>query len=155
VEDDAPPGSAPTLDLPDIATLGAGSDYAAFLQKGVAAVVQQQALARAWTTDAGIAGFRGMADYDWDFNAVGYGRLWAADDVASLLRAVLSPEPEAPADAAPEPATDGRIAAAEPVAVRISAQPAAVEREVVAVETAEEAPAEQAGPRRHGSALPS
>ena len=51
--------------------------------------MQRQALQRAWESDPAIAGFRGMADYDWDFNAADYGRLWPTDDVAKLLGEVL------------------------------------------------------------------
>ena len=81
----------PPPDLPPVESLGPASDFAAFLQKGVTAELQRQALAIAWRSDPVIAGFRGMADYDWDFNAPGYGKLRATDDVAKLLRAVLSP----------------------------------------------------------------
>ena len=51
-------------ELPAIETLTSGSDFAAFLQQGVAAGVQRAALAIAWRTDPVIAEFRGMADYD-------------------------------------------------------------------------------------------
>lgn len=146
--DARPPQAAPEVvepppDLPPIESLGVTSDYRVFLQKGVSAAVQSGALRRAWESDARIAGFRGMADYDWDFNAPSYGRLWAIDDVAKLVRAVLTspvhalPDPE-PVAALPEPE-----ATPVPLASATAAEPAPVE-------------VEQAGnpPRRHGRALP-
>lgn len=126
----------PDLALPPIETLGAASDYSVFLQRGVAAELQRQALQRAWSTDATIAGFRGMAEYDWDFNATDYGRLWPVDDVAKLLGEVLAPpEPEPP----PPPPDPVAVAAIEP-----EPDPAPP--------TPDPAPVP---PRRHGSALPS
>ncbi len=137
----AEPAVEAVPELPPIESLGASSDYAVFLRKGVSALVQQQALQKAWTSDAAIAGFRGMADYDWDFNAVGYGRLRVTDNVGQLLRAVLSPpEPEAAAPGVPEPEI-----------VRQSVPIAPVVAAADAIETVEpEAPVVQ----RHGSAKP-
>lgn len=134
----------PPPDLPPIESLGAASDYTAFLQKGVTAAVQQLALRRAWESDERIAGFRGMAEYAWDFNAPSYGRLWPADNVAQLLRAVLEPPAEDP-PIATEPAV-----AAEPQAEPDDPTPgpaAEPQREA-------EASAEAGSVRRHGSALP-
>jgi hypothetical protein len=130
-------------ELPPVESLGAGSDYAAFLRKGVSALVQQQALQKAWTSDAAVAGFRGMAEYDWDFNAVGYGRLRVTDNVGQLLRAVLS---QPAADPSPEPAV-----VPDPVLVR---QSPPVEPVVVATEPVEGIEAEVPVVRRHGSAKP-
>jgi len=135
-----PEPEPPPPDLPPIESLGAASDYSVFLQRGVAAEVQRQALQRAWSTDAKIASFRGMAEYDWDFNAVGYGRLWAVDDVAKLVAEVLTtPEPDPPA---PEPIAS---APAEPEALDAEPPPES--------EPEPEAPP-QPPIRRHGSALP-
>lgn len=158
-----PPGpeQAPPA-LPDIETLGAASDYRAFLQAGVSAAVQAQALRRAWASDAAIAGFRGMADYDWDFNAAGYGRLRASDDVASLLKAVLDGAPGAvPADPAPVAAPDA-LPAGEPPTVRLSAvvpdtpeEPASPDPPVADEGGAGPDAGRPAPARRHGSAMPS
>jgi hypothetical protein len=133
----------PVPELPPVETLGANSDYAVFLRKGVSALMQQQALQKAWTSDAVIAGFRGMADYDWDFNAVGYGRLRVTDNVGQLLRAVLS-QPEA------EPVPDAP-AALEPIIVRQSLPADPV---VAASEPIETGETERPVARRHGSAKP-
>ena len=137
-----PPEPTPP-ELPDIESLGVTSDYTAFLQTGVSAVVQQLALRRAWESDERIAGFRGMAEYAWDFNAPSYGRLWAADDVGQLLRAVLEPPAEDP-PAAVEPAVAGESQAEPHVPVLGPAEPG----------THSEKEAEASGIRRHGSALP-
>jgi hypothetical protein len=138
----AEPAADAAPELPPVESLGAGSDYAVFLRKGVSALVQQQALQKAWTSDAGIAGFRGMAEYDWDFNAVGYGRLRVTDNVGQLLRAVLS-QPEA--ESLPE------TVAPEPVLVR---QSLPVEPVVAAAEPVEAVEPETPAARRHGSAKP-
>ena len=144
-----PPEPAPVL--PDLDTLDAGSDYTAFLQQGVPAAVQQLALRRAWTSDAAIAGFRGMADYDWDFNAPNYGALWPTDDVAKLIQAVIAPPaPEpgmAPAEAPP-------VVVQAPAPLMLEAATVAADGQADAGQPDQEAAAVPAAPRRHGSALP-
>ena len=47
--------AAPAVELPDVETLHAGSDFTVFLRKGVAAAVQARALQKAWTSDAVMA----------------------------------------------------------------------------------------------------
>ena len=140
----APPVVEPPPDLPDIESLGQSSDYTVFLQNGVTEEIQALALRRAWASDATIAGFRGMADYDWDFNAPTYGRLWPGDDIAKLLQAVLQvprDEPETVAKPSPEPVT-------------AMAQPPPLLSEPVAPATVITEPVEPSPVyRRHGSAL--
>jgi hypothetical protein len=81
--------------LPTLESLGAESDYTPFLRLGVPETLRCEALRKAWSSDPAISGFRGFADYDWDCNAPGYGRLLACDDVERLCRAVLGePPPE-------------------------------------------------------------
>ncbi len=89
-EEDAP--AVP--DLPALDSLDAGSDYTSFLRREVPEEVRRQALRKAWSSDPVIAGFRGFADYDWDFNAPGYGALRPTDDIARLLEAVLPTRPQ-------------------------------------------------------------
>lgn len=132
-------------ELPDIGSLGAASDYTAFLRAGVTATVQQLALRRAWESDERIAGFRGMAEYAWDFNAPSYGRLWPTDDVGQLLRAVLEPPAEDP-PAALEPAVAEAPDAGPDILASGQAEPGPPS------ET--EASPETGSIRRHGSALP-
>jgi len=147
----APP--EPPLVLPDLDALGAGSDYTAFLQQGVPAELQRLALQRAWTSDAGISDFRGMAEYAWDFNAPRYGALWATDDIARLVQAVLAPS-------APELGQMTPVLAELPALSTIPV-PSTVEALAGPTETGAEAVADSPEPepapplpRRHGSALP-
>lgn len=76
-------------DLPPLDSLGSDSDYTGFLRREVPADLRREALRRAWASDPAIAGFRGFAEYDWDYNAPGYGALRPTDDIARLLDAVL------------------------------------------------------------------
>ncbi|HEY0836233.1 MAG TPA: DUF3306 domain-containing protein [Azospirillum sp.] len=101
--------------LPPIDSLGADSDYTRFLAVGVPEEVKHLALRKAWVSDPKIAGFRGFADYDWDFNAPGYGQLLPTDDIRRLLDAVFRDTPDPPADteAEPEP-PPAAVADAEP-----------------------------------------
>jgi hypothetical protein len=119
--------------LPKLETLNGDSDITAFLAAGVSQALQSQALRIAWKADPRIAGFRGMADYDWDFNVEGYGRLALADDVASLLERIITP--------APPPPPPQQIAAIDP--------PTPLPAELPAAD-----PPARPPPRRHGSALP-
>ncbi|WP_049976029.1 DUF3306 domain-containing protein [Azospirillum sp. B506] len=85
VEEEAP-------DLPPLDNLGSDSDYTGFLRNNVPAELRREALRKAWASDPVIAGFRGFADYDWDYNAPGYGALRPTDDIARLLNAILPDE---------------------------------------------------------------
>ena len=146
----APAAPEPVIaeaDLPPIASLGLASDYTAFLQKGVAAEVQRRALQRAWQSDERIAGFRGLAEYAWDFNAPQYGRLWASDDVLKLVQAVLDPPPAELVEESAVAAVEAPAAAPVPAAIAAAEAPSDLAAE------AEPAP-KDAGVRRHGSALP-
>jgi hypothetical protein len=107
---DAPQPQAEPFDiesLPPLESLGATSDYRAFLQNGVPAELRRLALRSAWASDPAIAGFRGYGEYDWDFNAPGYGWLDAADDVAALAERVLGPAPPREPDEVTASSTDG------------------------------------------------
>ena len=136
---DAPPseepahdGSAPCgearPDLPDLADLDAGSDYRGFLDRQVPRATRVAALRKAWTSDPVIAGYRPLADYDWDFNAPGYGALRPTDDPSKFITALfrhLQPKPEeVEADqtataAEPPPVTDATPS--EPVTAEVTA----------------------------------
>jgi hypothetical protein len=106
-------------ELPSIESLGAGSDYASFMAPGVPEELRRQALRKAWTSDPRIAGFRGFADYDWDYNEPGYGQLLPIDDIRRLCEAVLGP-------AEPESEAEQVAAVAEPAAL-----PSSPEQETV------------------------
>lgn len=145
-----PAPDLPAPDLPAIESLGGASDYTAFLQKGVTAEVQRLALQRAWQSDASIADFRGMAEYAWDFNAPQYGDLWASDDVAKLLQAVLTPPEEPPAAVTELGAEPEALDPTEPSQVgNATTEP------LPSLATEPEPAPQEAGIRRHGSALPS
>lgn len=174
------PEPDPDLELPPLESLTASSDFTAFLQKGVSAAVQSRALRVAWESDAAIAGFRGMAEYAWDFNAPGYGKLWATDDVAKLVTQVLrgavpvEPEPPPVPEAVPGVDAPGQNPAEEPasavagapvdvdVDVAVADASAAAGDAVTPPDAGPPAPAVEAEDvvpraavvRRHGSALP-
>jgi hypothetical protein len=99
----AAPAGEPPPELPPVETLGADSDYTAFLAQAVPEELQRLALRRAWASDPKISAFRGFAEYDWDCNAAGYAALLPIDDVARLCDAVLRPA-EPPAADEPEQA---------------------------------------------------
>ena len=150
--------------LPTPESLGAESDYTVFMRPGVPLDLKIAGLRRAWATDPRIADFRGMAEYDWDFHAPGYGWLRPFDDVAKLARQVFGEaagetgetaaptEPPASADSATSEtpqnirASDPVPAAAAPIAIRVSLPPPP------ASDPAPEAPPPRR--RRHGGALP-
>lgn len=138
------PASLPALD-----SLGPESDYTPFLQAGVPAELKSQALRQAWVSDKAIAEFRGLNDYDWDFNAPGYGQLWALDDVKKLAERIIGGGPDEPA---PEgPAKAQHIAEAAPLA-----PPEQPEEETIAADQPASEPAPATQPRRrHGGAVPS
>jgi hypothetical protein len=150
-----PPLPNPPPNLPPVETLGADSDYTAFLARGVSAPVQAQALRVAWRSDPAIANFRGMAEYAWDFNAPDYGAMAATDDVSALVSQVTRavppqlvaaltelplPECVLPGHVSPE------LALPEP-APALVASPAPLPEQAAA-------PPRPVMTRRHGGALP-
>ena len=78
--------------LPPVDSLGADSDYTGFLAGNVPQELKRLALRKAWSSDPVIAGFRGFAEYDWDCNAPGYGKLLATDRIADLLDRIATDE---------------------------------------------------------------
>ncbi len=154
----APVAPVDEASLPKLETLGADSDFSAFLAAGVSAAMQTQALQIAWRSDAAIAAFRGMAEYDWDFNAAGYGRLAATDDVAAMLRGIAGVLDRLPEDEEAVTAEVAEIAEDELVAgsVRLSAvAPTTIpDTPVPPPVEADTEPAARVATRRHGGALP-
>lgn len=157
----AEPDPEPEFDLaslPPLDSLHAGSDFTAFLKKGVPLALKQAALRKAWVADPLIRDFRAPLDYGWDFNTpgglpAGFANTLGetAEMVKKLLRQAVGekepeeegrepPATEAGPDAAPEAAPESVLMAeAEPQA------PAVVETE----------PEFLPPRRRHGGALPS
>jgi Protein of unknown function (DUF3306) len=141
------PASLPALD-----TLDAVSDYTAFLKPGVPRELRTLALRRAWATDPAITGYKTLADYDWDFNAPGYGALRVTDNVKELadrvfgmLKVEEEPKPAEPESAEPE----------LPVAKVVAAEPEPGPEALPAPEPVLEAAPEPPRRRRHGGAVPS
>jgi hypothetical protein len=139
--------------LPDLESLGAASDYTAFLQPGVPRELRTLALRRAWATDPAITGYKTLADYDWDFNAPGYGALRVTDNVKELadrvfglIKAEEEPKPAEP-ELEPEPPAV-EVAALEREEPEPEPLPSPVEEP--AVEVIPELPRR----RRHGGAVP-
>jgi hypothetical protein len=79
----------PLPTLSDLDGIGPDGDIRAFLRERVPAELKRLALRKAWATDPAIAGHRSLADYDWDFNAPGYGALAPDDDVGRLAAAIF------------------------------------------------------------------
>lgn len=146
------PASLPALD-----TLGATSDYAAFLKPGVPRELRTLALRRAWVTDPAITGYKTLADYDWDFNAPGYGALKVTDDVADLARrafGLLDPEEKPAPEPDPEPETAPDLtppSRPEPEAAPVLIAEAAPEPPPMPEPEPDPMPARR---RRHGGAVP-
>ena len=153
-------------ELPPLDSITSGADVQAFLRKGVPKALRQAALRRLWSADPKVRDFREVADYDWDFNAPGYGALLPQDDpkaaaeklFAALRRQVTARDPAEPTepalgDTAASPATPP--AAVEPEALLPAAEPAAAEPAAAGSEPAATAPAPPPRRRRHGSAVPS
>ncbi|GEO40972.1 hypothetical protein SAE02_51200 [Skermanella aerolata] len=146
------PASLPALD-----TLDAVSDYTAFLKPGVPRELRTMALRRAWATDPAITGYKTLADYDWDFNAPGYGALRVTDNVKELADRVFGllkaeePEPK------PEP-DEPEVPEAEASVVEVAAVEAEPEPERLSAPVEEpvaEVVPELPRRRRHGGAVPS
>ena len=76
-------------DLPPIDSITAATDIRPFLAPGVPVDIARAALRRVWSVDRRIRDFVGLADYDWDYHAVGgvagFGPLEMTDE---LRRAV-------------------------------------------------------------------
>lgn len=107
-EPDPPPPEveeAEPLDLPDVETLDAGSDYTAFLDPRVPEETHRQALRKLWASDP-AHGFRdGLDDYDGDYTT--------ASLVGSAVKTVYdvvrgyAPAPEEPEELEKDPVVAG------------------------------------------------
>ena len=152
-------------DLPPLDSIRAGADVQAFLQQGVPKAMKQAALRRLWSADPKIREFREVADYDWDFNAPGYGALLPHDDpkaaaekVFAALRRKVVAEPkarEATEATAAQPDVAPTVVAhgAERPTAAETEPPRSGEAPTVTEATPSAAPA--AGRRRrHGAATP-
>jgi hypothetical protein len=169
--DQAPEEPFDPANLPSIDSLSADSDYTVFLRPGVPEALTNAALRQAWRSDPFISSFKEMADYDWDFNAPGYGALLPTDDVKALLSRVIdrpTPEPESPALASAEaeaPKEQDEEQPAEKIVAALCVEPAQEEpspQEIAAPQHGSNAtqslidqPVAVLRRTRHGGALPS
>ena len=152
-------------DLPPLDSISSGLDVQAFLQRGVPKALRQAALRRLWSVDPKVRAFREVADYDWDFNAPGYGALLPGDDPKAVaeklfqaMRRQVAERVQAPGSSPPARASaDGAeaadapppaVAAPPPPAVAAPSARAPVDHPSVEPET------ERAPRRRHGKAIP-
>jgi hypothetical protein len=152
-------------DLPPLESIRSGLDVQAFLQRGVPKALRQAALRRLWSVDPKIRAFREVADYDWDFNAPGYGALLPGDDPKAVaeklfqaMRRQVAERVQAPGSSPPARASaDGAeavdpptpaVAAPSPPPVTAASARAPVDHASVEPET------KPAPRRRHGKAIP-
>jgi Protein of unknown function (DUF3306) len=75
--------------LPSLDSIDAATDITAFLRKGIPQDLTRAALRRAWTADAAIRDFVGLAENAWDFNdpdaMPGFGQLDCSETELSEL----------------------------------------------------------------------
>jgi uncharacterized protein DUF3306 len=92
-------------DLPPIESITAATDIRPFLAPGVPVDIARAALRRAWSADPRIRDFVGLADYDWDYHAVGgaagFGPLEMTDELRRAVARIVGEI--ADADVAPPP----------------------------------------------------
>jgi hypothetical protein len=163
----AAPAELPEIDpadLPPLDSIKTGVDVQEFLQRGVPKALRQAALRRLWAADPAIREFREMADYDWDFNAPGYGALLPGDDPKAAAGRVLEamrrqmatvrevPRPAERPVAADEATSPERAAHLPPSPTPVDN--AAVEPAAPAPQGATEATSRAPRRRRHGGAVP-
>ena len=98
--------------LPQIETIGAGSDIRPFLANDVPVDLTRAALRRAWSADPAIRDFVGLSENSWDFNAAGgvpgFGSLTAEDARRLLARVMEETEALGPSGSAAERLSDAQ-----------------------------------------------
>jgi hypothetical protein len=80
-------------DLPPIESITAATDIRPFLAPGVPVDIARAALRRAWSADPRIRDFVGLADYDFDYHAVGgaggFGPLEMTDELRRAVARIV------------------------------------------------------------------
>jgi len=99
-------------DLPPIDSITAATDIRPFLAPGVPVEIARAALRRVWSVDRRIRDFVGLADYDWDYHAVGGAAGFGPLEMTDELRRAVARLVGEMADAA-TPASDQPIAGTE------------------------------------------
>jgi hypothetical protein len=168
VAEPSPDPPHPDLEiLPSVESITEHTDIRGFLRSGVPAELTRSALRRAWTSDASIRDFIGIAENQWDFNdpgaIPGFGPLGGIDDAPTLLKLALSRIDEA-AEAVPDLRPASRATPAAEIASRsdvlegaeVDTSRPANQATAETASDSELAGAEPLSPphRLHGSALP-
>jgi hypothetical protein len=94
--------------LPSIESITAETDIRAFLAPGVPPELALAALRRAWSADPAIRDFVGLADYAWDYHAVGsmagFGPLEMTDELRQMVARIMGQGAEGEAAQTPSAA---------------------------------------------------
>lgn len=140
----------PPPEPPSLESLQSRSDFASFLRNELPKEVRLATLRQAWRADRVIAGHRPLVDYDWNFNAPGYGRPLPTDSPDQLIESLFGYLRRA-ADAS----SDGTSAGANEASPEVARDPAAASENAPGHEETPEQHVEQHHrERRHGSAAP-
>jgi hypothetical protein len=161
-----PPIGEPEI-LPSVESITENTDIRGFLRSGVPPELTRSALRRAWTSDASIRDFIGIAENQWDFNdpstIAGFGPPGGIDDAPALLNGALGRIDEAAEAVADLLRPSHSTATAEIASRRDLPHGADVDAsspaDQVTAETADSSAPPGAdtlphSPRLHGSALP-
>ena len=105
-EGEAPAAPLDVEELPPIDSLGPGSDFSVFMHRSVPSALRVAALRKAWKSNPAIAAHKPLVDYDWDFNAPGYGKLWDVDDAQRLVSRLFKQDTAADQETQPAPDAD-------------------------------------------------
>ncbi len=106
----------PLEELPPLDQIDANTDLTPWLKRRLPPTWRRAALRRLWAADPAIRNFRGLAEYDWDYNitgdAPGFGPMRATDDVRLLLARVLGTAPDEKPEAESPPSAPAEEVAA-------------------------------------------
>jgi hypothetical protein len=167
----AEPDPVDLSELPPVESLGPGSDFSVFMRAGVPKELRLRALRKLWVSDPDFLNYKTLADYDWDYNAPGYGQMLPIDDAKRYLGRLLgeeapepSPEEDGPAEAEPAGAESAASALPPPASdgpADIGLPPTGLAEDAPPPEPSLPASPERPEPdpapvprRRHGGAMP-
>jgi hypothetical protein len=161
VEAEVPALEIDPATLPPIESLTAESDFSLFLKKGVPPAMRAAALRKLWLVEPSVVNYQALVEYNWDFNAPGYGELLPTDDIAQMAQRVFSgfsqdpkPEDQPPAAAGDEAVPQALPAPQEEAVATVPAAEPAIEAEAVVDAAPQPEPVMPSPRRRHGGALP-
>lgn len=107
-EESAPqpnPDRDPLAGLPDLESLGPGSDFRPFMQQGVPAELRRAALRKLWRSRPGLANLDGLVDYGEDFTDAARA-VPALQTAYQVGRGFLKPDQPGKPDPAPTETAD-------------------------------------------------